>query len=261
MEIRGDKTKVGLYLSGQEVEVPGANIFITQPTIKQITAYGEDEFLISVNILVKTEKILDPLREGNSGLEMYPDFQLLMIVLREDISIQTSILGLFELIFPKYEVEFTEIGMNFYLVQEDEEEENGSTKIFVGQLHPYNFEIFQNLLFDLFTIHSLSEEEEREFNPADEAAAAIAKKLQRGRQKRATIRGPQSIIGIYTSVLSIGLGVGINTFFDYTLFQLCDAYSRFFSKQQSDFYLRVSTMPFMDVSKMETPEEWSRHLY
>ena len=255
MEIRGDKTKVGLYLSGQDIEVPGANIFITQPTIKQITAYGEDEFLISVNLLVKTDNLLDQLKEGNSELEMYPDFQLLMIVLREDVSVRAMVLRLFELIFPNYEVEFADIGMNFFLDQE------GEDRIFVGQIHPYNFEVFQNLLFDLFTIHTLKEEEEREFNPANEAAAGIAAKLQRGRQKRAAIRGPQSLIGIYTSTLAIGLGVGINTFFDYTMFQLCDAYGRFFAKQQSDFYMRVSTMPFMDVSKMDAPEDWSRHLY
>lgn len=257
MEIKGDKRAVGLYLSGQDIEVPGANIFITQPTIKQITAYGEDEFLITVNLLIKTDKLLDQLKQGNSGLEVYSDFQLLMIVLVEDESVNTLILKLFDLIFPNYKVEFTEVGINFFLIPEEEDEQ----PTFVGQIHPYNFEVFQKLLFDLFTIHSLAEDEEREFNPVNDAAAAIAEKLQRGRQKRASIRGPQSIIGIYTSVLSIGLGVGINTFFDYTLFQLCDAYSRFFSKQQSDFYMRVSTMPFMDVSKMDVPEEWSRHLY
>ena len=53
----------------------------------------------------------------------------------------------------------------------------------------------------------------------------------------------------------------INIFYNYTLFQLCDAYNRYMSKLQSDFYSRVSTMPFMDVSKMERPKEWTRHLY
>ena len=66
---------------------------------------------------------------------------------------------------------------------------------------------------------------------------------------------------VQTSVLSIGLGVSINMFYDYTPFQLNDAFIRYTSKMASDFYRRVSTMPFMDTSKMEAPEEWTRGLY
>lgn len=255
MEFKGDKTKVGLYLSGQEIEVPGANIFITQPTIKQIVSFGEDNFLITIGLLIKTENLIKQLKQGNSELERYSDFQLLMIVLREDASVRQLVQNLFELIFPKYKIEILDFGINF--ITQDEEGKD----IFVGQVHSYNFEVFKILLSDLFMIHGNKDTEEVEFNPIDDRAAEIAKKLQRGREKRAEQRGPQSLYGIYCSVLSIGLGMDINIFFNYTPFQLYDAYNRYMSKQQSDFYIRVSTMPFMDVSKMERPEEWSRHLY
>lgn len=254
MEFKGDKTKVGLYLSGQQVEIPGANIFITQPTIKQIVNFGEDDFLIATNLLIRTEKLIEQIKKGNSQLEMYSDFQLFMIVLKEDKSVKELFQKLFELIFPDYRINIQDFGINF-LVEEDEK------SILVGQIHPYNFEDFKILISDLFSAHSLNEEEEREFNPVNDAAAAIAKKLQRGREKRAQQRGPQSLFGIYCSVLSIGLGLDVNIFFNYTPFQLFDAYNRYMSKQQSDFYLRVSTMPFMDVSKMEQPKDWGRNLY
>lgn len=255
MEFKGDKTKVGLYLSGQEVEIPGANIFITQPTIKQIVRFGEDEFLITVCLLIKTENLIRQLKQGNSILEQYSDFQLLMTVLREDDSVRRMVQNLFELIFPDYKTEILDFGINFIAQDEDGKD------VFVGQIHSYNFDAFKILLSDLFMVHGNSDTEEKEFNPIDDRAAAIAAKLQKGREKRAQARGPQSLFGIYCSVLSIGLGIDINTFFNYTPFQLYDAYNRFTSKQQSDFYVRVSTMPFMDVSKMERPEEWSRQLY
>lgn len=256
MELKGDKSKVGLYLSGQQIEVPNANIFIVQPTINQIVSFGEDNFLIAINLLVKTENLTKQLKEGNSGLELYSDFQLLMIVLREDPSVRQMVQDLFELIFPDYSIQITELGINF-LIQNKESEQNS----FVGQIHAYNFDDFKILLSDLFTVHGDKDTEEREFNPANDAAAKIAKKLQRGREQRAQARGPQSLFGIYCSVLSIGLGMDINIFYNYTPFQLFDAYNRYFAKVQSDFYMRVSTMPFMDVSSMEQPKEWSRHLY
>ena len=256
MELKGDKSKVGLYLSGQQIEVPNANIFIVQPTINQIVSFGEDNFLIAINLLVKTENLTKQLKEGNSGLELYSDFQLLMIVLREDPSVRQMVQDLFELIFPDYSIQITELGINF-LIQNKESEQNS----FVGQIHAYNFDDFKILLSDLFTVHGDKDTEEREFNPANDAAAKIAKKLQRGREQRAQARGPQSLFGIYCSVLSIGLGMDINIFYNYTPFQLFDAYNRYFAKMQSDFYMRVSTMPFMDVSSMEQPKEWSRHLY
>lgn len=253
-EFKGDKTKVGLYLSGQQIEVANANIFISQPTINQIVRFGEDNFLVAINLLTKTENLIKQLKEGNSELELYTDFQLLMIVLKEDPSVQQLVQNLFELIFPDYKIEITDVGINFLIEGEEQD-------IFVGQIHPYNFDEFKILLSDLFAVHGNKDTEEREFNPVNDAAAAIAKKLQKGREQRAQAQGPQSLFGIYCSSLSIGMNMDINIFYNYTPFQLYDAYNRYFAKWQSDFYMRVSTMPFMDVSKMERPEEWSRNLY
>ena len=53
----------------------------------------------------------------------------------------------------------------------------------------------------------------------------------------------------------------INIFFNYTPFQLCDAFNRYFLKVQHDLYMKVSTTPLMDVSSMEQPEAWTDNLY
>ena len=256
MELKGDKRLVGLMLSGQQIQLPGANLFITQPTINQIVTFGEDDFLIAISLLGNTKKLIDKVKQGNSELQMYPDFQLLMIVLQEDLSVRMLIENLFTLIFPDYLIQIEQVAINF-LVQDEENEE--AQPFLVGQIHPYNFEVFQNILYDLFS--PKGSKEEPDFQPANEAAAAIAAKLQKGREKRAEQRGPQSLFGIYCSILSIGLNIDINILYNYTPFQLYDAYSRYTSKMESDFYMRVSTMPFMDTSKMERPEEWTRNLY
>lgn len=255
MEFQGDKTKVGLYLSGQQIEIPGANIFIEQPTIKQIVNFGEDNFLIAVNLLSRTENFIQQIKEGNSELVAYSNFQLLMIVLKEDESVRKLVQNLFGLIFPNYLIDIQEFGINFLI-----EDEQGKRNM-VGQIHPYNFDEFQKLIGDLFTDHRPLKEDERPFNPANDAAAIIAKKLERGRARKAEAQGQKSIFGVYCSVLSIGLCMDINVFFNYTVFQLYDAYNRFMDKMQADLYMRVSTMPFLDVSNMDKPDEWGRNLY
>ena len=53
----------------------------------------------------------------------------------------------------------------------------------------------------------------------------------------------------------------INIFFNYTPFQLYDAFARYFSKVSCDLYTKVSTTPLMDVSNMDEPKEWVRNLY
>ena len=122
MELKGDKRLVGLMLSGQQIQLPGANLFITQPTINQIVTFGEDDFLIAISLLGNTKKLIDKVKQGNSELQMYPDFQLLMIVLQEDLSVRMLIENLFTLIFPDYLIQIEQAAINF-LVQDEENEE------------------------------------------------------------------------------------------------------------------------------------------
>lgn len=239
--------KVGLYLSGQPVQIEDCNIAITQPTIKDVVVYGEDEFLICINILGHPENIVNQMKQGNSELAAFDDFQLLLVVLRQEPTIKQSIIDLFNLIFPEYEIKFEDASIDFYIIQEEQ-------KRLVGRIHAFNFSSFQEIINDLFEPAG-----EVEYNPANDAAAKIAAKLKAGRERRkqqnAKYEGPQSLFGRYTSILAIGMQMDINVFYNYTPFQLYDAFNRYFAKVQSDFYTKVSTTPLMDVSKMETPED------
>ena len=247
--------KVGLYLSGQPVQIEDCNIAITQPTIKDVVVYGEDEFLICVNILGHPENIVNQMKQGNSELAAFDDFQLLLVVLRQEPTIKQSIIDLFNLIFPEYEIKFEDASIDFYIIQEEQ-------KRLVGRIHAFNFSNFQEIINDLFEPVN---EGDVEYNPVNDAAAEIAAKLKAGRERKkqqnAEREGPQSLFGRYTSILAIGMQMDINIFYSYTPFQLYDAFNRYFAKVQSDFYTKVSTTPLMDVSKMETPEDWVRNLY
>jgi hypothetical protein len=248
--------KVGLYLSGQDVLVEDCNIALTQPKIKDIVLFGEDEFLIGTQLLAHTDKMLKQVREGNSQLENFSDFQLLLVILREEPAIKKSIMGFLEFIFPQYEIKIEENFIDFY-VQEEEEK-----KFVGGRITPFNFAKLQQTISDVF---EFSDPNQEEYNPANDAAAEIAKKLQRGRERKQQMQagkeGPQSMFGRYTSILSVGLQMDINIFYNYTPFQLYDIFQRYFSKVSSDLYTKISTTPLMDVSNMEQPKDWSRNLY
>ena len=244
---KGDK--VGLYLSGQPVPIKDCNIILTQPKVRDVVLFGEDEFLIVINILGHPENIVQQLKQGNSELVVFDDFQLLLVVLRQEPTIKASLLYFFNLIFPDYEIKIEDASIDFYIIQEE-------AKKLVGRITGFNYEHFQATINDLFEPKI---EGEVEYNPANDAAAQIAEKLKKGRERKkqmnAAQEGPQSLFGRYTSILAIGLQMDINVFYAYTPFQLYDAFNRYFAKVSSDFYTKVSTTPLMDVSKMETPEE------
>lgn len=257
MAIKGNKRELGLILSGQALPVKDANIFITQPRIKDIVLFGEDDFLIAVQMLVNMEQFTEQIKQGNFELNIISDFQLLLIMVEEDPTIKKMILDLFNLIFPEYIVKFTENTIDFFLSDEEKNQ-------IIGRIHPFNFENFQFVLNDAF-IPQGDNDREPDYNPANSAAAKIAEKIKKGRSKvhaqKAAIEGDHSLFADYCSTLSVGMCMDIRIFFNYTPFQLYDAYRRFISKEQSDFYMRVSSMPLMDTSKMEAPPDWHRNLY
>lgn len=254
-EIQGD---ISLILSGAPVIVPGCNIAITQPKVKDVCAFGEDKFFTSLFFFTKAEKVAEEIKMGNSALEYLSDFQILMIILEEEAHIKDDLASFFELICPSYIVQFDAGSINFKI------EEDGGIK---GQLNPMTFPMFQTMLGQLFVPSSINSDQEPEYNPANERAAEIAAKLKAGREKVKELKAEESgggdnfIFGTFASVLAIGLGVDINVYFNYTPFQLFDAYIRYGKKRAYDLYQRVSTMPLMDASKMDAPDEWTDSLY
>lgn len=222
MRYQGD---IGLYLSGSPIAVPMCAIYITQPTIKQIVQFGEEQFLMAVQLLSNTEEFLGDIRneQGNSELRNMSDFQILLVMIQQDSSVKKCIQNLFEIIFPDYKVEYTLNSMDFYLREEEESH-------MVGQITPFTFPTFQTIIKELFSLRM--DGSEGEYNPANAAAKEIADKFKKAKNKRARLEKGSSdknisIFGTYTSVLAIGMVIDINVLFGYTPFQLYDTFQRY----------------------------------
>ena len=83
MSIQGDKKKLGLILSGQPLPIESANIFVTQPKVKDIVLFGEEDFLATVQLLTNMEQFTDMVKKGNFNLEVISDFQLLLMIISQ----------------------------------------------------------------------------------------------------------------------------------------------------------------------------------
>lgn len=248
MQYQGD---IGLYLSGSSVPIPMCMIYVNQPTIREIVQFNETDFLMAVELITHTENFLGDIRSaGNSELAALSDFQILLVMIDQDPSIKKYFNILFELIFPDYDIEFKKNSIDFFLRNEEQ-------KTMVGQITPFTFESFQTVLKELF---GLQTDSEGDYNPANAAAKEIADKLKAGRDKKNKLQGKKqdkniSLFGSYASILAIGMNMDINTFFDYTPFQLYDSFQRYWLKTKFDFYQKLVSTPMMDTSKMEEPEE------
>lgn len=250
---------VGLYLSGSPVAVPMCAIYLVQPTVRQIIQLGETDFLMGCHILGKTEDFVYDVKQGNSQLETMSNFEILMILVKQQLDVRKFLDIFFELVCPEYTVRYTNKSIQLYLPSEKDDKKL-SLK---GQITPFNFKDFQDTVRELFV--PASNGNEPEYNLANDKAREIYEKIKKGRERVQAEHGGNnssgSLYGTYASILAIGLQMDINIFLDYTPFQITDAYMRYWSKVNYDFYRHVATTPLMDVSKMEEPEEWTRNLY
>lgn len=254
-----ERNEIALYLSGQPVLVKECSLLLTQPTIKQIVLFGEDEFLQGVQIIANYKayaKMVRNAQDESVDLSSYSDFQIFMIILHQEAAIQKSVKIFFQLVCPDYDVTFSEYMIGFSV----KDDESHAT---IAAINPFTFDRFAEVVKNLY---SMKNEKEIEYNPGNDKAKAIRDRIIEGRrrvaaQKQLTDGKNTSLYGSYASILSIGLSIDINTIYNYTPFQLYDSVLRYYAKMSWDFYQRVSTMPLMDTSKMEVPEDWGRNFY
>ncbi len=246
-------------LAGLPIIVPNVNVAITQPSVKDIAAFGEDDFFMGLQMLIKADNVIAPIKEGNPQLAMLDTFQLLVVGMNQDVHMRLLIENFINFVMPDYEIQIAPGSINFKFPEVDQ---------IVGQLNPMNFKFFQQTLQSCFLPLNLETDDTPEYNPVNEQAAAIAEKLKKGAEKVKKLKAMEndkgeigSLLANYTSALSIGLGVDVNVILNYTLFQLFDGYRRYTTKMQFDLYQKVSTTPMMDTSKMKVPDDWLSNIY
>lgn len=115
-----------------------------------------------------------------------------------------------------------------------------------------NFQTFKNILNQMFGLEKNKDSEE--YNPAGDLAKKIADKFRKRKAKLAEQKKVKiDIISRYVSILAVGLQKDINSFMNYTVYQLFDEFKRYELKTSFDFNLQAR-MAGADIK--EEVEDW-----
>ena len=234
-------------MCGTDIPVPELQTTIHQPTIKEISYIGEQEFFIGLQTLSINKNML---AKGNSVLESTTNFQIFMTIMKEQETKdkKDAVINLFQLVFPGCQVIFTP--MSILLNKEGQQtlvDEN-------------NFDILQEMIKQIFCVNS-GPMDQATFNPADEKAREIAEKLMRGRQRVAEQKGEtnSSAFGRYLSILTIGLNaMPLSEAMKLTMYQMYDLVERYTLYLNWDLDIRTRLAGGKPDSK---PDDWMKNIH
>ena len=234
-------------MCGTDIPIPELQTTIHQPTIKEISYIGEQEFFIGLQTLSINKNML---AQGNSVLESTTNFQIFMTIMKEQETKdkKDAVINLFQLVFPGSQVIFTP--MSILLNKEGQQtlvDEN-------------NFDILQEMIKQIFCVNS-GPMDQATFNPADEKAREIAEKLMRGRQRVAEQKGEtnSSAFGRYLSILTIGLNaMPLSEAMNLTMYQLYDLVERYTLYLNWDLDIRTRLAGGKPDSK---PDDWMKNIH
>ena len=123
-----------------------------------------------------------------------------------------------------------------------------------------NFEFIQEAISQICCLRS-GPSDQQQFNPANDKAAEIAKKLMRGRQIVAQQKGGTntSIFSQYLSTLTVGLhSMSLQDLRDLTMFQLYDLIERYMLYINWDMDIRSR----LAGGKPDTrPDNWMKNIH
>ncbi len=219
------------YLSmvtGSLLPVPELQVNFTQPTIGEIAIIGEMNFYSALSAFnIHKEKIIDGLdekiqdekerNEAKSRLSNMSNFDILIEMVQTKPSLKLDIEMILLLVLPQYQI-----------VIEDQyiqaTSATGEAPLLITQT---NFDYLKDAILEIFCVNSITGKSDDEFNPANDAAKAIADKILKNRQKVRELNGEtnnnSSILGTYVSRLGIGSNcLNITDASKLTVFQLKD---------------------------------------
>lgn len=204
-------------MTGIDIPIPELQIAIHQPTIKEISMVGEQDFFIGIQLLCINKNLYI---EDQAILDSTTNFQLLLAILNEKQAAEkkNAVQQVFSLIFPQATTIFSprSIVLNC-----------GEENVIIDE---ENFEVFQKILIACFCIKGSGQEQ---FNPKGKKAEEIAKKLMKARQRVAEQKMSgqgegTSMFSQYISILTVGIGsMSFKDVCDLTMYQLYDLIERY----------------------------------
>lgn len=244
-----------LLLSGNDIPFFDAQIVIHQPILKEIAYIGEETFYQGCELLNFSKDNLE--EEVKISLVDKTNFDVLMSIIVDKTAQarinRKSFVAILSLLFPDYQLS---IGKNEIFLIKDLE--NGERER--HSLNNDNFEKFKQIIVEIFCLER-KKDDTTAYNPGNSRAAAIAKKLRKGREKAAAARNESqkiSILSRYASILAVGEKKDLNSLMNYTVYQLYDEFQRFELKQNFDIYLRAKMAGAKD---MEEVDNWMKDLH
>ena len=202
-------------MTGVDIPIPELQLALHQPTIKEISMVGEQDFFIGIQMLcVKKEMYI----QDESLLANTTNFQIFMTMMNEQqiADKKKCVLQVLSLILPNHHIICTPRSM---VLKKGEE---------IINIDEGNFEILQQVLIQQFCLQGSGQEQ---FNPQSKKAKEIAQKLMKARQKVAQLKAEEqsgSMFGQYISILAVGLGsMTINDCLSLTMYQLYDLVERY----------------------------------
>lgn len=235
-------------MCGTDIPVPELQTTIHQPTIKEISYIGEQEFFIGLQTLSISNNMI---AKGNFVLENTTNFQIFMTIMQEQETRdkREAVIALFQLIFPGSRVIFTP--MSIILNKE------GTQQILIDEK---NFEVLQENIKQIFCLNSSSMDQQT-FNPANNKAKEIADKLMRGRQRVAEQKGEtnSSAFGRYVSILTVGLNtMPLSEVINLTMYQMYDLVERYILYLNWDLDIKSRLAGGSPDSK---PDDWMKNIH
>lgn len=237
-------------LSGIDIIIPELKISIHQPTLKDIAHIGEKTFYTGVQILLADpEEFIrfDMSEEDKKALLALSNFEFILEMIKQNPSLEMGLVMALALFFPDYQIQITE---RFLFLT------HGQTGAKVTVLME-QFEMIQELVKEITAFKKASGETET-FKPLNEQAQKIMDKIKTGRAKVAAQKGDSedksssvSILGRFTSILAVGLGVSINNLMNLTLYQLFDQMERFNLYTNDSIAVKAQLAGAKDVERID----------
>ena len=240
-----------LLLSGVDIPFVEGSVTIHPPTIGEIAFIGEENFFSGCELLKFSKDILTS--EDNLRLSQYTDFDILMSIitdksgsLMQNVSCAQMVLNL---IFPTYTIMYIPQAIIFKYSEDGE---------VAGSITAQNFDAFRQIIESMFC---LKKTESETYNTQGELAKKIADKFKKRKQQLAELKQKPNKVAIlsrYISILTVGEHKDMNSFMDYTVYQLFDEFQRFELKMAYDMNIKARLAGAKDVKE---PEDWMKDLH
>lgn len=240
-------------MAGVDIAIPELQTSLHQPRIKEIAYLGELEyFSVLSTFCFNKELLMAQNPQGASNLAPMSNFQIFMTMINEAKAVQKEdVISVFTLLFPGYTAQF--LPRSIFFVN------NKTQHSFI--LDENTFDAFQPIIKEVGGYNNSAKNQELNYNPANEKAAAIAAKLMKGRARVAEIKGEGQggTLSKYVSILTVALqSMSLSDCLDLTIYQLYDLIERYGLYMSWDLDIRSRLAGGKPDSK---PDDWMKNIH